>query len=93
MHFKELQVCSFCLYFQIIGKAIGKPLFYGNQSPKEHTEKLASYGVSQYITEGLSALETLKTHYGASKVTNHVHEVTEKQPKTFEEFAKKNTQA
>lgn len=74
----------------IFSETCGKKVEYVDVKPKEFKKDMLSEGVSDNIAEALTELYKLVEDGLCDTVTDTFYQVTEKQPRTFEEFVDDN---
>jgi uncharacterized protein YbjT (DUF2867 family) len=73
---------------EILTAALGRKIRYVNLPPEQMRQALLGAGVSEWTANGILDLETLYRDGGASTVTRDIELVLERQPITYEQFAR-----
>ena len=75
---------------ELFSNALGKKIAYENIKPKEFKKRMLSLGVNERLAEEYTELCKLISEGLYDEVTDWVYKVTEKQPRTFDEFIDDN---
>lgn len=78
---------------EILSNAIGKKIEYVNVSDEDARREMKEAGLDNWLVNTISDLYRYFRKGNASQVSSAVEEVTEKKPKTFEQFAKEHVDA
>ena len=75
---------------EILSHAVGKKIEYVDVKPKEFKKEMIETGVPEIMAEAATELFKLVSDGLCDTVTDTFYEITEKQPRTFEEFVDDN---
>ena len=75
---------------EILSHAVGKKIEYVDVKPKEFKKEMIESGVPEIMAEAVTELYKLVSEGLSDVVTDTFYEITEKQPRTFEEFVDDN---
>ena len=76
-----------------LSAALGQPVKYVNIPPDEDKAGMTDAGMPDWMADAWEKLSQMISQGGANKVTNDVIEVTGKEPRSFDQFARDHTQA
>ncbi|KAB2833674.1 MAG: SDR family oxidoreductase [Candidatus Dadabacteria bacterium] len=74
----------------ILSNAVGKKIEYVDVKPKEFRKEMMESGVPERLAEAVSELYKLVSDGLCDVVTDTFYEITQKQPRTFDEFVDDN---
>jgi uncharacterized protein YbjT (DUF2867 family) len=75
---------------EILSHAVGKKIEYVDVKPKEFKKEMIESGVREIMAEAVTELYKLVSDGLCDAVTDTFYEITEKQPRTFDEFVDDN---
>ncbi|HVY54799.1 MAG TPA: hypothetical protein VHC46_03490, partial [Thermodesulfobacteriota bacterium] len=75
---------------EIFSNAVGKKIEYVDVKPREFRKELMESGASERLAEAVSELYKLVSDGLCDVVTDTFYEITQKQPRTFDEFVDDN---
>jgi uncharacterized protein YbjT (DUF2867 family) len=75
---------------EILSQAIGKKIEYADVKPKEFKKEMIESGVPEIMAEAVTELYKLVSDGLCDVVTDTFYSITEKQPRTFDEFVDDN---
>ncbi len=76
-----------------LSSALGHPVKYVNIPPAEDKAGMTAAGMPDWLADAWDKLSLMIARGGANKVTNDVTEVTGKEPRSFDQFARDHTDA
>jgi uncharacterized protein YbjT (DUF2867 family) len=75
---------------EVLSNAVGKKIQYVDLKPKEFKKEMMESGVPETMAEAVTELYKLVSEGLCDVVTDTFYEITEKQPRTFDEFVDDN---
>ncbi|MEW6144629.1 MAG: SDR family oxidoreductase [Thermodesulfobacteriota bacterium] len=75
---------------EVLSNAVGKKIAYVDVKPREFRKEMIESGVPETMAEAVTELYKLVSEGLCDVVTDTFYEITEKQPRTFDEFVDDN---